>query len=124
MSFDYDEWAESYKGRLQERVNGQRANLEHFMQAEVQADRLTGDPDWDIFLQLVQAGIERMQKSAADYRERLCDPEVVNQDELMHLKMRLADAEAHVRAWVAVIQLPKDIKKSGEQAKSLLERLE
>ncbi len=124
MSFDYEEWAEVYRQQQRSRVNGQRADLEHFMQAEVQADRLTGDPDWDIFLQLLQAGIEKMSKLAADLRDRLCDPEVVNQDELMHLKLRLSAAEAQVAAWDAAIQLPKDIKTSGEQAKSLLDRLE
>ena len=124
MTFDREDWAKGYKARLQERMNGKRTELEHFMQAEVQAERLTGDPDWDIFLQLVQAGIERMQKLANELRRQLADPGTVNQDELMRLKISLADAEGHVRAWEATIQLPKDIKQSGEQAKTLLERLD
>ncbi len=104
--------------------NGNRVTLQQLQQAQVEADKLTGDPHWDLFLSYVAAAAERAEQAAENIKSLILQPNMVGHDELMMAKIELAEAEAQARAWRQVIALPADIRESGEQAKTLLERMD
>lgn len=127
MAFDREEF-EVFRQTHREashhggKVNGSRADLEHFVQAQVRMENLTGDADWDLFLQYLQAGCDKAEAEAAQLETRLMDPMTVNMDEIMAVKIALARNKGYAEAVRAVLSLPADIKKTGEQAKDLLSR--
>lgn len=122
--FEKDEWRRYAADKASKRVNGSRAALEQIQQAQVRMDALTGDPHWDLLLSYVQSAIERATREAEQHVSSLVSPMVVNPDEIMGLKIAHAQLEGQIQAWAAVMDLPKDIKESGEQAKTLLERID
>ena len=70
------------------------------------------------------AAAERAERAAEDIESAILHPSMVSHDELMMAKIELAEAKAQARAWRQVIALPADIRESGEQAKTLLERMD
>ena len=124
MPYDREAWDEILRQRQQQRVNGSRVGLERLQQAQVRMESLTGDADWDLFLSYVQAAIESTERQAVTALDRLRSPKTVSADEIWELKLALAGYEAAIRAWSSILELPNDIKKSGEQAEDLLSRMD
>lgn len=98
-------------------------HLRGLRQAEVSADRLTGDPDWDAFLSYIQAAIDSTLEQKRVLEDRLLAADVVEQSEIIKIKIALRECIARIEAWIAVMNLPADIKKNGKEAKHLMERL-
>ena len=122
--FDRGDFDAYVAQRASKRMNGSRAALEQIQQAQVRMENLTGDPDWDLFLSYIEAAIQRTEKEAVAHLDQLGSPMTVNVDEIMQLKMALHGCKGRISAWRAILDLPKDIKASGEQAKDLLERID
>lgn len=122
--FDRSEFDAYVTQKASKRLNGSRLALEQLQQAQVRMENLTGDPDWDLFLSYVEAGIQRTEREAVTHLDQLRSPTTVNVDEIMQLKMALHGCQARIDAWRAILELPKDIRDSGEQAKTLLERVD
>ncbi len=118
---DYDALVERRKG---EALVAHTQTFAYQVQAEVAAEHLTGTKEWDVFLQYIQASIEAMGKKRDGFMSKLQDPRLTNGDELMAAKIGYHETDAMIRAWNAVIELPADIKRAGENARSILERLD
>lgn len=98
--------------------------LRVLQQAEVSADRLTGDPDWDVFTSYIQAAIDSTEKQKRAAEDRLRAPDVVDHLEILRIKIALAECVARIEAWTAAVRLPALIKKSGSDAKDLMAKFE
>ena len=98
-------------------------HLRGLRQAEVSVDRLTGDPDWDVFMTYIQAAIDSTEEQKRGFERRMLAADVVEQSEILKIKIALRECIARIEAWTAVLRLPADIKKNGNKAKSLMEKL-
>lgn len=121
---DRAEYAALVKKQQQERGNGATHMLPQFYaQAAVKAEHLTGDEVWDWFLTFIQAALDATTQEIAGWRSTLDSPNLVNADDIQRIRIAIFRAEERISAWNAVIELPKDLKDKGEEAKKLLERL-
>ena len=122
--FDRSDFDAYVAQKASKRINGSRLALEQLQQAQVRMENLTGDPDWDLFLSYIEAGIQRTEREAVAHLDQLRNPATVNVDEIMQLKLASHGCQERINAWRSVLELPKDIRSSGEQAKTLLERVD
>ena len=97
-----------------------RRNLEIIAQAAVNTNLLLGHPLWDRFLTYIQAAIETTQTQLAEWQAKLSSSTLVNYEDLIRIKIAVAECTARIDAWKAIIHLPKELQKSGGQAKDLL----
>lgn len=121
MQPSVDEYRASRKDAPE--IAAQRKQLTLVAQATVVASNLTGLPEWDRFLSYIAAGSEACAEQSTALRDRIADPNVVDQGEIMRLKILLEGWIQRGRAFEAVAGLPKDLLEMGEQAKALLDRL-
>lgn len=119
---DHDELLE--RKRLTKDADGLARHARLMEQAAVSAKALTGDQKWDIFLQNIQATIQAAEVERDGFEAILTNPNVVSHDQLILAKIGLAEVTSMIRTCRAVLDLPKDIIAHGEQARSLLERME
>ncbi len=101
-----------------------RLLLQSLSQAQIKAEHVTGDPDWDTFLSYIQSAVENHEAEIAELKTMLESPHMVAPDDIMRLKIAIISCRARLSAWDAVISLPRDIKEHGEKARSLLDRME
>ena len=98
------------------------------MQAQVhegvRAQAITGHADWDHFLAGIQGRIKMHQEAAAVEHARLCDPAVVNQDEIMKSKVRVACFNMAIAVLEEVQLLPKRLIEAGQDAAAKLRAIE
>ena len=89
----------------------------------ISVENLTRDPDWDRFLGMLQAALEGAEASKRALLDQLANPEV---PEIEAHRIRALAGVAATRAHTLrhIIALPADLKRDGEKARSLLERLE
>lgn len=97
--------------------------LEMMAQAAVAAENLTGYPEWDLFLSYIQAAIETTKGHQTSFDAILKDPLITDENELRRARIAYFQCAERVLAWEVVLQLPKDLKESGEKAKDILGRL-
>ena len=88
--------------------------------AALEARAVTGEPHWDYYLTCLQGAIEQTETQSAQLRENLCDPTIVNHDQIMTLKLALAECRGRLKAWTVARDLPKELMKSGDTATDLL----
>ncbi len=103
----------------QEKVDEQMRHLHALRQAEVSADRLTGHPDWDVFLSFLQHAVNETANQRDMALAKLNDPTVVDHGEMLRLKIIISECASRITTLLAVIQLPKEIKEKGEKARTL-----
>lgn len=124
MTFEREEYAELVAERTKQRANGQRTNLEIMQQAAVKANHLTGDPHWDTYLTYIQHAREALESECDNAVFMLKAPEMVDANEIMVLKIRIARLEFGIGLLIGVVTLPKDIQEQGAKAAELLARLD
>jgi hypothetical protein len=121
--FDRQEFDKLMGENTIKRLEKQRDHLEYQKQAEVSATLLTGDQNWDVFLQFLQSAVDTTKAQKTSLEERYLDPGLVNPDEIMKDKILIMLCAERIKAWETVIALPVDIMSQGEKARSLLARL-
>jgi hypothetical protein len=96
-----------------------RPQYERTVQASVALENLTGTPEWDYFLSLVQARLEAAQKRQNAFAQDVLlgevDPNVQLRTKLAYRECRM---EADVLLWV--IGLPKQALREAEAARERL----
>lgn len=124
MTFDREEYRRFLKSREQkQQAQNARLSLEQLMQAEVKMENLTGDGNWDLFLQYIQAAKDKLTERRRSAIDLLASIGVSDIKEVMHYKLLVAELTGRLLALEAIVSLPAEIQKSGEQAKGLLERM-
>ena len=116
---DYDKLVEEKK---KEKLNGNRPNLEYLVQAEVKQANLTGDPDWDRFLEYLQSALDNLKARDAQLTAELRSPSTVDPNVIMGIKIAMADTVGQITAVESILALPKSIKELGEKARLALGR--
>ncbi len=117
---DKVDWLEINKRVRTERVREREPDLRLAVQREVPAKLLTGDPNWDFYCSLLQAKIDDADESLLRLKESLADPQKVDHQELILLKMHIAAEASYVRALREAIELPVDIANGGKKAREIL----
>lgn len=99
------------------RLNGRAApDFETPRQAAVMSGRLCADPDWAVYQQMLQAAKESCDAAAKRAQDALANPLTVSHDDLMRLKIALAEALGMARAFEAAVRLPYDMKRNAQEA--------
>jgi nitroreductase len=88
------------------------------LQAAVLATNLTGDQHWDYYLQCLQGHIEAFREAEAANMELLADTRLVAHDDILRVKMALAEIRATIKALQWAVELPSTIKDDGKKAKA------
>jgi len=88
-------------------------------QAEVSAKHLTGEPNWDVFLQYLSAEVSRLIDVEESANHVLQSPSVTAHDQMMTAKIQLHRAMSARQILEDVISLPKRLIEAGEAASSL-----
>jgi hypothetical protein len=122
VTIDRGDYTALSERRAQERQQAQKPVLQWLEQAEVAAEQLTGDPNWDLFLRLMQAALEETERAAESCMARLYDTALSRSGmEQARLLALLCRERANILR--AVIEIPADLKRSGEEARGVLARL-
>lgn len=110
---DIDEYRRRQAGREPVRKsNGHDAEMALRMlhQAEVVADNLTGDPDWDKFLSYLQSTLDISRGQREDIVRRMSSEDIVSDEDIRRLKLLLVQIDERIRTLEAVMWLPRQIK--------------
>ena len=118
---DFDKLIADKAGKREQK---HRPALEWLAQAAVSAEQLMADPHWKVYQQYLAAAVGNTEQNADALRRKLASPLVVDHSEILITKIALAESEAMIRAWNVAISMPKEIMEKGEEAKSVLERLD
>ena len=124
MAFEQREYRDHIAEASQSAANDRKTNLRMAEQASVKAQALTRDPHWDWFLSFIQAAVEETEKQRNSLLTQLSDSRMVNIDQIMAVKLALAQCTGRLEAWTSARDLPKDLFENGEKAIDLLSRLE
>lgn len=82
----------------------------------VRASAVTGHADWDHFMAAIEGRIKTYKTLIAAEQIKLNNPSLVNADEIMLLKVKLACLNSGMGALEEIIELPKLIIKDGAEA--------
>jgi len=118
MSVTLKDWQE-FRDRSQVAFVGQqRSELKRMTQAAVSAERLTGNPDWDYYLSIIQAEVERCEAAEDAAKESLVSPHGDPQE------ARVAAIRCRERANALrdAIRIPKAIIENGKGAGKMLRK--
>lgn len=77
-------------------------------QARVASEMLTGTPQWDVFLQRIQALIEQEKTLLGGMAEALAIPNLTS-EQILQGQRHLLSTKAKIEAWEQVLRLPKEI---------------
>lgn len=89
----------------------------------VRASAVTGHADWDHFLAAIEGRIKSYQAMVATEQIKLNNPALVNADEIMLIKVRLACLNEGRSALEDIIELPKKLIEQGATAVERLRNL-
>ena len=89
----------------QRRLATQPASPELLRQAVVATEHLTGQPEWDVFLQRIQAWIDDERRKLAAMAEHM--PPNMTSEQVLQAHRLMIDSRAKVEAWEQVLALPK-----------------
>ena len=83
----------------------QPASPDLLRQAQVATEKLTGLPEWDVFLQRIQAWIDDERQKLAAMAEHM--PPSMTSEQVLQAHRHIIDSRAKVEAWEQVLALPK-----------------
>lgn len=89
------------------------ASPELLRQAQVAQEKLTGLPEWDVFLQRVQAWIDAERQKLAAMAESM--PPSMTSEQVLQAHRHMVDSRAKVEAWEQVLALPKALLSPREE---------
>lgn len=94
----------------------QRAEiLNQVLHSSVKLEALTGDPNWDHYLSMVQGLIESAEKERAPLERSLADSDILDHAELLKIKFNIARCTASIQSLQVAIGLPKKIIENAKQ---------
>lgn len=113
MEFDRSEWLDMITKRAKgKRLHEMMPAIRKLAMAEVEADKLTGSPEWDMFLQMIQVRIDDCQTmldgvGASIMRKGL------HGDDLMDIRTEAIQIQERLDTLLYVKDLPKTLLDNG-----------
>ena len=89
-------------------------------QATVSNELLTNSPEWNIYLQELQAILDKSKEARLSFQLRLEDPEVSDPIEVTAIRNKIFILNERIGILDSVMRLPKDIIETGKEAKLAL----
>lgn len=83
------------------------ASPELLRQAVVAMENLTGLPEWDVFLQRIQAFVDDERRLIAAMVDNM--PATMTNEQILAAHRRILESKAKVEAWERVLSLPKSL---------------
>ena len=123
MAFDEAEYRRHIAEAAKPSDAREGRHLQMLERAALEARAVTGDPHWDYYLSCLQGAIEQTEKQIAHLRENLGRGDVVNHDQIMTLKLALAECRGRLAAWIVARDTPKELMESGDKATDLLAKI-
>lgn len=124
MTYDRKDFERLIREKSKQRLEEMLPQLHLLRQGSVAAEILPGVPAWDTFLRYIQGAIETTEYQLATLQAALGSPDVLDQAQLLRIKVDALRCSERIQAWKAIIQLPKDLIEQGENAQGLLSRME
>jgi hypothetical protein len=98
--------------------------LRQMTQGQAPMEALTTSPEWEIFRNVIQGEIERLEKALDQLAPTFLNPETTTFEQMLGLKFNALIAGARVDALREVLGMPQVIIEDGEKARDILtERL-
>lgn len=127
MSFTKDDWEEVRK-KIHAPVSRGSAHsqmdLQMVVQAGLAAESVTGSPVWDRLLSIIQRGIEEAERQRTAYLVQFESPDLVDPVELQRLKINVVICAERIKAWKAIISLPRELMENAAKAIDLVEQMD
>ena len=123
MPTTYDRWVEIQKQTSVSSKSPAPADqpaLRLMAQAEVSAQHLTANEHWDYFLRLISGARKEVGAALEAYEAILCDPRVVNNDEIIKAKIALHGLRNQHLTLEWISGLPKALMTNGAEARKLI----
>lgn len=114
---------EARKGNKEQIVEHARQESGPIMQAAIAASHVTGTPEWDRLLTIIQVHLESAKSAKAALEIAIMASNVVDPMAMMQIKIDALIASERIKVLEAVIALPSDIMKNAENARLHLEKL-
>ena len=107
--FTQGEWTKRVRERVKENYAARGKRLQRDAQAEVSAENLVANPYWKTYQQQIQAKIEEAGAEIAELKDRVSDPGMLDYEQILADKMKIAVLGGKKQAWEEAVALPKDI---------------
>jgi hypothetical protein len=120
MSFGYDEFSALREEHRRKKVQEKAGDLRVVAQAVVPMSALTGDPHWDVFLQVLQGAIKQAEKSLAALDAHARGANDFSYKRLVELQVERRLLAERIKTIQEIRDLPKALKEEGEKAAELL----
>lgn len=97
-----------------------RENLHKIELAMPPAEALTGDENWDLFLKIIQARIDRTQSLLEAEKVCLVSPDLLSHEEFLRSKISAIKLGQAIVTMEEIREIPKTLIESGQKARDLL----
>ncbi len=118
MAFDYSDWqSQNHRLRgLQESLQD-RQKLDRFAaQGVVPMQNLTGQPEWDLFLQLIQGRIDQYRGMLQSLQDQDLSATSVSHDELLSAQLNRRMLKNQIDILEEILGWPKELVEHGQKA--------
>ena len=96
------------------------AELRHIAQGQAPMESMTESPEWEIFRQILQHEVDRLEGGLENVLPTFMHPETTNIEQILTLKCNALVAMARRDALMEVIEMPKEIIADGQAASEQL----
>lgn len=125
MAFDRKQFLDNLAETRRKREAGMLPALQAAQAvAPVMEKLMTGDPNWDRYLQHVQELRNQAVAAKARAEAKQRDPLIWDHETMSRLKSDIISAEAYIEAFTLCMELPKALIENAEIAKQTIARLE
>ena len=107
MSFDHKDFVDSLATRVPlERKREHFAVARQALSLAVECEALTGIESWDRYRTVLQGHQAKFDELAANWRDKLSDPRLVNHEEMVKCKIHYAMAKSSADVFRYCLELP------------------
>jgi len=124
MTFEREDFERLRQSSLKDNYAKATSHLTLIKQGAVVGESMTGVQAWDTFLSFVQGAIDTTREQLDALNHTLASPDILDHDRMLSIKVSMIRCKERIAAWEAIVKLPKDLIEHGEQAQSLLDRME
>lgn len=123
MSFDRADFLKLGEKAATEARRSRQPELLHLKQAAISASNMTGTPEWDVFLQYLQAGVEAASEQRDAFMRDLANPLLVDPNAVAQKRIAVIRLNDRIDTITRIIAMPAEIKHHGRIADEKLKEI-